>query len=106
MTVHKLKTWPWFFQATIEGRKLFELRRNDREFRVGDFVELVEYAPTHEPPETGRRAKFRITFLLNRANEPGKTGIAPGFVVFGIEPVTESEFKYTFTSGRWIKEGR
>jgi hypothetical protein len=40
---HKLKTWPPFFKDVLLRKKRFELRKNDRDFRVGDEVILVEY---------------------------------------------------------------
>src|SRR5215475_5366573 len=45
MTVHRLKTWPEYFDAIECGDKNFEVRRNDRDFRAGDRVELVWYDP-------------------------------------------------------------
>ena len=44
-TPHELKTWPEFFTETRSGRKKFELRRNDRDFRVGDQLLLKEWDP-------------------------------------------------------------
>ena len=32
---HELKTYPKYFQETIEGNKPFEIRKNDRNFQVG-----------------------------------------------------------------------
>lgn len=40
---HHLKTMPEYFQAVIEGRKPFEVRKNDRGFKVGDRVILEEF---------------------------------------------------------------
>jgi hypothetical protein len=45
MKIHDLKTWPIFFQAVWEGKKRFEVRKNDREFGMGDELHLLEYDP-------------------------------------------------------------
>jgi len=39
---HELKTETQFFQAIERGVKKFELRKNDRNFKVGDFLNLKE----------------------------------------------------------------
>lgn len=44
--IHELKTWPASFELVWRGVKLYELRRNDRGFRVGDAVRLREWEPT------------------------------------------------------------
>lgn len=41
--VHYLKIKPEYFQAVIDGRKPFEIRLNDRKFRVGDEIYLKEF---------------------------------------------------------------
>lgn len=38
-----LKIKPEYFQAVIDGRKPFEIRKNDRNFKVGDEIYLDEY---------------------------------------------------------------
>lgn len=42
---HDLKCWPPHFQSVKSGAKGFELRLNDRDFRVGDTLRLREYCP-------------------------------------------------------------
>lgn len=42
-TTHRLKTAPEPFSDVWSGAKLAEFRRNDRDFRAGDLLELLEY---------------------------------------------------------------
>lgn len=77
MQHHSLKTWPEYFQAVIEGRKNFEVRENDRNFRPGDQVTLQEWSPmTHA--YTGRTCGFVIGYVTD-------FGQRPGFVVFSLK---------------------
>jgi hypothetical protein len=45
MTIHVLKTWSPWFEATRDGKKFWELRRDDRGYRVGDFLVLRQFTP-------------------------------------------------------------
>lgn len=79
---HSLKTWKHFFQDVIEGKKTFEARANDRDFRVGDQLVLNEY--DHEKCEmTGRSCVARITYMMTHEQFPN--GIQPGYVVLAME---------------------
>ncbi|HMJ04772.1 MAG TPA: DUF3850 domain-containing protein [Chthoniobacterales bacterium] len=42
---HILKVWPGEFEAVQRGVKLHEVRRNDRDFSVGDSLILREFIP-------------------------------------------------------------
>lgn len=42
---HTLKILPEYFNAVLAGRKTFEFRYNDRDFKVGDLVILREVFP-------------------------------------------------------------
>lgn len=43
-----LKTINPYFHEVWEGNKTFEVRFNDRDFKVGDIVYLVEYEPNKD----------------------------------------------------------
>lgn len=45
MKVHELKTWPEFFDEIVDGRMTCNLRKNDRDFMVGDLLVLREWEP-------------------------------------------------------------
>jgi hypothetical protein len=40
---HDLKTWPVPYAAVRDGRKCYEVRYDDRGFKVGDYLRLREY---------------------------------------------------------------
>lgn len=95
---HDLKVHVPFFGAVESGTKPFELRRNDRDYRVGDFLRLREYLQ-HQQEYTGRETTKVVTFLLNGDTTEGANfGVQPGFVALGIcEP---SEVDIAALSGR------
>lgn len=68
--VHRLKCWPEYFQAIIDGKKTFELRKNDRDYRAGDDLLLLEWNPT-EANYTGRTCRVNVPYIL----EGGEFGI-------------------------------
>ncbi len=78
-TTHELKIHPKYFKAVVSGRKTFEIRRNDRNFKVGDRIELKEYSK--ETGYTGKSALFDITYVMTD-NE----FVKKGFAVLGIKP--------------------
>ena len=77
---HELKSWREFFVAVLNGEKRYELRRRDRDFRVGDTLRLREWDKATQT-YTGRQAYFYVTHLL--ADQP-QFGLMPGFCILSI----------------------
>lgn len=75
---HELKTIPPFFEQVYTGLKTFELRKNDRDFRVGEMLQLREYEPTTKQ-YSGRYVWKKIIYILKDFE-----GLADGFVILGI----------------------
>ena len=67
MTTHELKCWPRYFEPLIQGKKTAEIRKNDRDFKVGDVLHLREWDPQGKADEhyTGRFAFRTITHVLD-----------------------------------------
>lgn len=63
--VHELKTWPEYFQEVVKGNKTFEIRKNDRNYQVGDILHLKEYDPVGNQ-YTGSDAVARVTYVLDK----------------------------------------
>jgi ASC-1-like (ASCH) protein len=61
--MHKLKTWPEYFEAVKRGDKTFEIRKNDRNFQIGDKITLIEYNPALDRL-TGDWLIVEITYIL------------------------------------------
>jgi len=72
-THHELRIRPQYFQAVIDGKKRFLIRKNDREFQEGDTVELREYQDAY----SGRKISGRICYISSFAQQKG-------WVVLGI----------------------
>jgi ASC-1-like (ASCH) protein len=75
LRTHELKTTPVYFEGVWSGRKNFEIRFNDRDFQVGDNVNLLEW---DDDKFTGRAVRVRIIYLSAFKQRKG-------FVVFGFE---------------------
>lgn len=67
LKVHELKIWPEYFQQIWSEDKTFEVRKNDRNFNVGDYLLLKEYCPK-EQKYTGNQIFKEITYILNDKN--------------------------------------
>ena len=76
--VHRLKIMPEFYQAVIDGRKTFELRRNDRDFSIGDTLILCEW---NGEGFTGREWRCQVEYMLE-----GYAGLQPGYAILGLSP--------------------
>lgn len=74
---HELKIYPTYFEAVISGKKTFEVRKNDRKYRVGDILILKEW---DNIKYSGREARAEVIYLI----DDKFVGIQPGYVVMGI----------------------
>lgn len=79
MTTHDLKVWPEFFDALERNEKQFEVRWDDRGYKVGDTLLLREWSPQVEG-YSGREIRRNVYYVM----QGGKFGIAPGYVVLSI----------------------
>lgn len=76
---HTLKILPEFFDASFSGKKTFEIRVNDRDFKVGDIILLKEW---DGEKYTGRQMAKRITYILQNAEQ---YGLMPGYCILSLE---------------------
>lgn len=60
---HELKIFPWYYYAMVTNKKKFELRENDRNYKVGDILVLREYDPQHKK-HTGHYLEVEVTYIL------------------------------------------
>lgn len=75
--VHELKTQPKYFNQTLKGNKPFEIRINDRKYKVGDTIILKEWEGTSF---SGRELHGKITYILKSF-----CGLTGGYVAFTLD---------------------
>lgn len=80
MKTHELKTWMPFFEECVTERKKFELRKNDRNFQIGDELCLQEF-DQYKQEYTGREQFFEVSYVLLG----GRFGLEVGYCILGIE---------------------
>lgn len=64
---HDLKIAPQYFDAVADGSKPFEVRFNDRNYKVGDTLLLREYVE-EQGHYTGRTLDRLVTYVLDNKN--------------------------------------
>ena len=81
--LHELKTINPFFEDIWRGLKDFEVRKNDRNFEIGDRLKLIEYGANQIP--TPRYILKDVKYILMG----GQYGISDDYVVLGLKDVRE-----------------
>ena len=81
--VHELKLAKMYYADVASGKKRFELRKNDRGFKVGDGLKLKEYT---DGKETGRYIDADIVYMLEDYE-----GLTDGYCILGIEVTKVAE---------------
>lgn len=80
MSEHAIKIKEKYFKAVLSGEKTFEIRKNDRDYKVGDIIRFVPVDDEcgmiipHEPNT------YKITYVFHG----GEYGLEEGYCVFGI----------------------
>ena len=81
--IHQLKAEEDHFKNVIAGLKTFEVRKNDRNFQVGDFLALNEIAKGQG--YTGRCCLVKVPYILDDPDY-----VKDGYVILGIFPCAVS----------------
>lgn len=74
---HDLKLLPTYYDDVMTGRKNFELRINDRDYKAGDVFILREFK---DGKYTGRRYVNVIEYILKDCPQ---YGLKEGYCIFG-----------------------
>ena len=76
---HKIKIIEQFAEEHLSGKKPWELRENDRNYKVGDTIIFTIVDRYYKP--IGKHYKREITYLF----EGGMYGLEKGFCIFTIK---------------------
>ncbi len=80
MKIHKLKTLQPYFDDLVNGKKTFEVRKDDRNFQVGDRLDLFEGDESLDNLYNRNHVHRFIKYKLSG----GKFGIKKGYCVLGL----------------------
>lgn len=78
--IHQIRLASMYFDDVISGKKSFELRKNDRGYKEGDFLEMMELK---DGKNTGRTVRVLVTYLLENY-----TGLEDGYCIMGTKLVS------------------
>ena len=74
---HEIKILPQYYEAVSKGIKQFELRKDDRDYQVGDLVRLREWDGKEY---TGNKMIVGIKYVLRDCPE---YGLMDDYCIFG-----------------------
>lgn len=80
---HAVKTWLNYFKPQESGEKLFELRKDDRPYNVGDFFLSQEF-DNAKNEYTGKETTYIITYILRDADF---FGLKNGYCILQLKPI-------------------
>ena len=93
MNIHELKILPQYFNEVREKKKTFELRKDDRDYKVGDILILKEWNPdeiygTVDEEEThysGKKVVRQITSILRDIDPAIGISSLDGYAILSIK---------------------
>lgn len=74
--VHEVKLAAMYYDDVKDGKKTFELRKNDRNYKEGDKLHMLEFK---DGRHTGRTISADIVYLMEEY-----TGLTEGYCILGI----------------------
>lgn len=77
----EVKVLPEFYEELRMHRKTFEIRKDDRDYQVGDILVLREW---NGKEYTGSKTKREITYILRNAEE---YGLKEGFCILALQTI-------------------
>lgn len=80
--VHQIRLAKSYFDDVANGIKTFELRKNDRGYKKGDILEMMEFS---EGKNTGRMVRVLVTYILE-----DYTGIEDGYCIMATSLLNEN----------------
>lgn len=78
--VHQIRLASMYFDDAVSGKKPFELRKNDRDYKEGDILEMMEFK---DGKNTGRSVRVLVTYLLKEY-----AGLEDGYCIMGIKVIS------------------
>lgn len=88
MITHRVKLHPKYFDRIRSGQKRFEIRKNDRDYQVGDMLSMypylgpgIQWGVKENQPEDILAV---ITYMTTAYQQDG-------YCVLGIDPVDEKQ---------------
>lgn len=79
----ELKCHPTYFLDVKNGIKTFEIRKNDREYKVDDILYIMEYVHQEER-YTGDYTVMKVTYIF----KGGSFGLSDEYIVMAIVPAS------------------
>lgn len=75
--IHEIKIAAMYYEDVVSGKKSFELRKNDRGYKQGDKLIMLEFK---DGKHTGRIVNADIVYMLE-----DYTGLVEGYCILGIQ---------------------
>ena len=75
---HELKLLPQYYKEVLNGNKNFELRKDDRDYKLNDLLLLKEWDGSEY---TGKNVYKSVNYILRDCPD---YGLKKGFVILGI----------------------
>ncbi|WP_394178452.1 DUF3850 domain-containing protein [Marinomonas posidonica] len=90
MQAHQLKIHQDFWNDLVEGKKTAEIRRNDRDYKVGDILLIKAFPVDAEGYQHETDSEVRI---ITHITEGGQYGIEKGYCLLSMAKPNQVEVR-------------